>query len=58
MCSMGWWNWLLEDEFKVVTYSSESVVIDKSGKQIISCPTEKEAWEYILDKKKNTDKEN
>lgn len=54
---MGRWTWLLEDELRIITYSSESVVIDKNGKQIIRCPTEKEAWEYILNKRKDMDKE-
>ena len=40
---------MLENEYKVVTYSSESVVKDRTNKRIVSCPTEKEAWDYILE---------
>lgn len=28
-------------------YPSETMVTDGKGNRVVSCPTEKEAWEYI-----------
>ena len=32
---------------KTVIYPSEAVVADDKGRRLVSCPTEKEAEEYI-----------
>lgn len=32
---------------KYLIYPSETTVIDGKGNRVVSCPTEKEAWEYI-----------
>lgn len=35
------------DKWRIIPYPSEHVVVDEKGKRVVSCPTEREAEEYI-----------
>lgn len=34
-------------KYRIIPYPSEHVVVDMEGNKIVSCPTEREAQEYI-----------
>lgn len=38
---------MLSNKYNHIIYPSETVVTDKKNKQVVSCPTEDEAVEYI-----------
>lgn len=40
-------------EYSYVIFANEVAVYDKSGKKVVSCPTEEEAVEYIRGKEKS-----
>mgnify|MGYP006967426097 CR=1 FL=1 len=44
-------------KLSIVVYPSETIVIDQKGKKIVSCPTEKEAMEYIREQEGSEDNE-
>lgn len=42
---------LMENDKKygIIPYPSEHVVVDRTGKKVVACPTEQEAREYITE---------
>lgn len=36
-----------ERKYRIIPYPSGYVVVDGAGNEIVYCPTEQEAWEYV-----------